>query len=219
MGEVPRRRLGVFAHRRGPGRSSGGTLACPLPGGCEGEVPLCTDDGSVDAPADSGEAADRPPDEGRRGRDLLGVSSLGDLGRADGEPGTDLASRGEIGAVIRRLGSDGLVAPDPLAVVSRTGHDTRRGHRTLGWAAPGAPAPVAAASRRLPGIGPLHQVATVPVSGSLEPAVLVGTAVICHETRLEDVSGRFPPAPCHRARDAGPRAGLSLAGTCRRVLT
>ncbi len=128
---------------------------------------------------------------------------------------------------MRRLRPDTMVCPDPTAVFFGDGYVNHVDHRAVGWAALDAVAPAAASPLYHPGGGGAHQVATVLLSGTLEPDVWVDieacldakvAALFCHRSQLADDAdewlGDFVRA---RAEDEGRRMGMEAAEAFRRI--
>lgn len=226
--EIPERALAVYAHPDDPDISCGGTLARWASRGCEVQVLLCTagDKGSTEAGDDPAAVARRRQSEAERSSKLLGVAELHHLGRPDGEVDNDLATRGEIVAVIRRSRPDVVVCPDPTAVFFGSHHFNHRDHRSVGWAVLDAVSPAASSPLYFPSAGKAHQVTSVLMSGSLEADTWVDIsdaielkvqAVACHESQLKDSNDWFSSAVKDGAREAGRAVNRSYAEAFRRL--
>lgn len=226
--EVPARVVAVYAHPDDADVSSGGTLARWADAGSEVHVVLCAvgDKGSGDADRDVGELVRLRAAEVEAAREVLGVRSVCNLGRLDGEIENDLATRGAIVEVLRRVRPEVLVCPDPLAVFFGEHYYNHRDHRVVGFAALDAAAPAAGSPLYFPDAGPAHSVAYAYLSGSLEPNVYVdvgssierkASAVLCHRSQLGDGGEHFGPVVRERAEEAGRIAGVAYAEAFRRV--
>lgn len=226
--EVPDRALAIYAHPDDPDISCGGTLALWAGAGAEVHVLLCTagDKGASDPRADPAEVARRRSDEAQRATDLLGVKGLHRLDLPDGEVVNDVATRADIVSLIRELRPDVVVCPDPTAIFFGQHHYNHRDHREVGWATLDAVAPASASPLYFPQAGPAHQVASLLMSGSLEPNVWVDIgatidqkvqAVACHESQLEDANDWFASALRDGAEEAGRQAGVRHAEAFRRL--
>ena len=86
--------------------------------------------------------------------------------------------------------------------------------------------PAAALPHYFPEAGPAHQVATVLLSGTLEPDVWVdvtetidckAAAVECHRTQFAEPGGWAGEAVRRRAEEEGRRAGAGYAEGFRRL--
>ncbi|MHB1986846.1 MAG: PIG-L deacetylase family protein [Acidimicrobiales bacterium] len=228
LSETPRRALAIYAHPDDADISCGGTLAKWAAEGSEVHVLLCAagDKGSVDAGDDASEVARHRLDEARRATELLGVRSLYHLDRPDGEIENDTQTRAELVERIRKIKPDVVVCPDPSAVFFGTHHYNHRDHRAVGWATLDSVAPAAASPLYFPQAGVAYQVATVLMSGSLEPNLWVDVtstielkvrAVACHESQLLDANDWFASALRDGAEEAGREAGVLFAEAFRRL--
>ncbi|MGH9169291.1 MAG: PIG-L deacetylase family protein [Acidimicrobiales bacterium] len=226
--DVPERALAVYAHPDDPDVSCGGSLALWAGAGSEIHVVICAagDKGSSDPAADAGEVVARRASEAHEAAAILGVARVHMLGRRDGEFDNDLDLRAELVGLMRALQPDVLVCPDPTAVFFGAHHYNHRDHRIVGWAALDSAAPASGSSLYFPGRGAAHSVATVLMSGSLEPNVWVDIgptldhklrAVACHRSQLTDANDWYASAIRDGAQDAGRRAGIGHAEAFRRI--
>ncbi len=101
-----------------------------------------------------------------------------------------------------------------------------RDHRIAGAALLDAVAPAAALPLYFPDAGPAHQVATVLLSGTLDPDEWVdvsetieckAAAVECHRTQFAEPGGWAGEAIRRRAEEEGRRAGVPFAEGFRRL--
>ena len=227
--DVPERVLAVYAHPDDPEVSCGGTLATWAAAGCEVHVVVACagDKGSSDPATDPAELAMRRAEEVTAASAALGVAPVELWGHPDGELDRVDGLREELVAAIRRLRPDTVVGPDPTAVFFGDGYVNHLDHRTLGWALLDAVAPAASSPLYFRDRGDAHQVATVLLSGSLEPDVWVDIeagleakvkALFCHTSQLaEDAEEWLADFVRSRAEEEGRRAGVTLAEGFRRL--
>ncbi len=222
LAEVPARALAIYAHPDDPDVSCGGTLAAWAKAGCEVRVVLCTDGGkgSPDPDADLRMLVEQRTAEAAEAASLLGVSGQELLNYQDGELTDDPEFRLALVAAIRRFRPDVVLCPDPTAVFFGHEYFNHRDHRVTGLAALDAVSPAAALPHYFPAAGPAHQVATVLLSGTLEPDLWVdisstvdvkGEAVGCHRSQFPDGVEWAATAVRLGAQDAGAQAGVAFA--------
>jgi LmbE family N-acetylglucosaminyl deacetylase len=229
LDEVPARALAVYAHPDDPEVSCGGTLASWAAAGAEVRVVIGAlgEKGSADPDADPVQLAARRAEEVAAAADALGLAGVELLGHPDGELDAVQSLRAEIVGLIRTFRPDTVVCPDPTAVFFGDGYVSHVDHRAIGWATLDAVAPAAASPLYFPDRGPAHQVATLLVSGTLEPDVWVDVegvlakkvdALFAHRSQLapdaDDWLGDFVRS---RAEAEGRRAGVTYAEAFRRV--
>jgi LmbE family N-acetylglucosaminyl deacetylase len=226
--EVPERALAIYAHPDDPDVSCGGTLAAWTAAGCEVHTLICTDGGkgTADADRDPVELIAARIGEAEAAAKVIGLSGQELLGLPDGELVDDAAFRGALVAAVRRLRPDTVLCPDPTAVFFGQDYFNHRDHRITGFAVLDAVAPAAAMPHYFPEAGPPHQVATVLLSGTLEPDVWVdisatvetkGEAVACHRSQFPDDAEWAATAVRLAAEDAGRSAGVPWAEGFRRL--
>jgi LmbE family N-acetylglucosaminyl deacetylase len=226
--DVPTRALAIYAHPDDPDVSCGGTLAAWAKAGCEVRILLCTDGGkgSTDPSVDPGELAARRAVESADAGALIGIVSLDCLNYPDGGLVDDPELRGALVAAVRRFRPEVVLCPDPTAVIFGQEYFNHRDHRVVGMAALDAVAPAAGLPHYFPEAGPAHQVATVLLSGTLEPNVWVdisstvtvkGEAVGCHRSQFPDGVEWSATAVRLGAEDAGRQAGVDYAEAFRRL--
>jgi LmbE family N-acetylglucosaminyl deacetylase len=227
--EIPQRVLAVYAHPDDPEVSCGGALARWSAAGAEVHVVVACagDKGSSDPAADPAALAERRAAEVRSAAEAMGVADVVLWGHPDGELDRVGDLRGELVAVVRRVRPDVVIAPDPTAVFFGDGYVNHVDHRTIGWAVLDAVAPAAASPLYHPTRGAAHQVATVLLSGSLEPDVWVDIeagldakvrALFRHGTQLApDADDWLADFVRSRAEDEGRRGGVALAEGFRRL--
>jgi len=226
--DVPGVALAIYAHPDDPDVSCGGTLAAWAAAGCQVHTLICTDGGKGTADPDrdpAGLIADRTA-EAAAAAAVLGLAGQEQLGLPDGELRDDDGFRGALVAAVRRLRPDTVLCPDPTAVFFGQDYFNHRDHRITGFAALDAVAPAAAMPHYFPEAGPAHQVATVLLSGTLEPDVWVdisawvdrkGEAVGCHRSQFPDGEEWAATAVRLAAEDAGRLAGVPCAEGFRRL--
>ncbi len=228
LDSVPTKALAIYAHPDDPDVSCGGTLAVWAKGGCEVRVLLCTDGGkgSPDPCVDDRALAVQRAAEASEAGALIGVAGLECLDHPDGEVTDDAEFRQALVAAIRRHRPEVVLCPDPTAVFFGQEYFNHRDHRVVGMAALDAVSPAAALPRYFPDAGPAHQVATVLLSGTLEPDVWVditttvnikGEAVGCHRSQFPDGAEWALTAMRLGAEDAGRQAGVPYAEGFRRL--
>ncbi|MGE3620342.1 MAG: PIG-L deacetylase family protein [Acidimicrobiia bacterium] len=225
--DVPARALAVFAHPDDPEVSAGGTLARWSRRGAEVHLVVANqgDKGSNDPSTDPAELARRRAREVEVAAEVLGLASVRHLGIPDGELDNTVELRGVLVEVIRRVGPDAVVAPDPTALFFGDSYVNHRDHRELGLAVVDSLVP-AASPLYFPGAGPAHHVGLVLLSGTLEPDAWVDVsgdldtkvaAVSCHESRVGSEPGLIAQLLDERAREEGRRAGVARAEGFRRL--
>jgi LmbE family N-acetylglucosaminyl deacetylase len=228
LAEVPRRALAIYAHPDDPDVSCGGTLAAWSAAGCEVHTLICTDGGkgTADPGRDPSELVRDRAAESASAAAVLGLAGQELLGLPDGELVDDGAFIGVLVGVVRRLRPDIVLCPDPTAIFFGQDYFNHRDHRITGFAALDAVAPAAAMPHYFPAAGPPHQVATVLLSGTLEPDVWVdisatvdrkGEAVGCHRSQFPDGAEWAATAVRLAAEDAGRQAGVTCAEGFRRL--
>jgi LmbE family N-acetylglucosaminyl deacetylase len=220
--------LAIYAHPDDADVSCAGTLARWAAAGAAIEIVVCAtgDKGASDAWIDPDKLAVLRAGEVERSAAVLGVGGLRQLGRADGDVFNDDALRRELVEQIRELRPEVVVCPDPLAVFFGELYYNHRDHREVGFAALDA-ATAASAPLYYPDAGDAHRVATVLMSGTLEPSVWVdvsasieakAAAVECHRSQLGDRSEWFRSAVLERAEQAGGEVGVRYAESFRRLV-
>jgi len=225
---VPRRALAVYAHPDDPDVSCGGTLAAWSAAGCEVHTLICTDGGkgTADPERESKELITARAGEAAAAAAVLGLAGQEFLGVADGELEDQPWFREMLVGVIRRLRPEVVLCPDPTAVFFGQDYFNHRDHRVTGFAVLDAVAPAAAMPHYFPDAGPAHQVATVLLSGTLEPDVWIdisgtveakGAAVACHRSQFPDGAEWAATAMRLAAEDAGRHAGVACAEGFRRL--
>ena len=224
---VPASVLAVYAHPDDPEVSCGGSLARWAAAGSEVHVVVCTqgEKGSSDPAVVPSELAARRAREMAAAAEVLGLAGHHALGHPDGEIENTVALRGEIVALVRRLRPEVVVCPDPTAVFFGPSYFNHRDHRVVGWATLDAVSPAAAQPHYFPEAGPAHAVASVYLSGTLEPDIWVdisdtvdvkAKALLCHESQIDETAEWLRIFVRERAEDAGRAAGVACAEGFRR---
>jgi len=229
LDEVPERALAVYAHPDDPEVSCGGTLASWAKAGAEVHVVIGAkgEKGSSDPDVDLEALAAQRADEVAAAAAALGLAGVHLLGHPDGELDAAPDLRAEIVGLIRELRPSTVVCPDPTAVLFGDGYVSHVDHRTIGWATLDAVAPAAGSPHYFPDRGAAHQVATLLLTGTLEPDVWVDiegvldekiAALFSHASQLADDAGEWLGEFIRqRAADEGRRAGVAYAEVFRRI--
>ena len=226
---IPARALAIYAHPDDAEVSCGGTLARWAAAGTEVDVVVCTqgDKGSSDRSVKPAALAARRREEAERAGAVLGVRGHHFLDYPDGEIDNSLDVRAALVAIVRRVGPDVVIGPDPEAVFFGQSYVNHRDHRVVGWATLDAVAPAAANPHYFPEAGPPHQVACVYLSGTLAPDAWIdisdtvdakAEALLCHQSQLGETGEWLRTAVRERAEQAGRAAGVAYAEGFRRLL-
>jgi LmbE family N-acetylglucosaminyl deacetylase len=227
LDDQPSRALAVYAHPNDSDVACAGTLARWIKGGSEVALVICAagDKGSPQ-PQDPVELAGARADEVAAAADLLGVGDYEILGYPDGEVSNSVALRERLVGWVRRWRPDTVLGPDPTAVFFGGAYVNHRDHREVGWALLDTVAPAAGSPLYFPEAGPPHQVATLLLSGSLEPDAVVdigeqldtkAAALRCHTTQLGGDEAFIDEFVRRRSAEAGAGVGVSFAEAFRRV--
>lgn len=226
--DTPATVLAVYAHPDDPDVSAGGTLARWASEGASVHVCICADGdkGSTDPDTDPTDLVARRRDEVAASGAILGVEAHHWLGFRDGELDDQRRLRARLVALVREVGPEVVVAPDPTAVFFGQHYINHLDHRQVGWATLDAVAPAAANPHYFPEAGPAHRVALVYLSGTLEADVWVdisGTidvkaaAIACHDSQVGESGEWLRRAVRQRAEDAGREATVRFAEGYRRI--
>jgi LmbE family N-acetylglucosaminyl deacetylase len=185
------------------------------------------DKGSSDPGTDPAALAVQRAGEVREAGAVLGLAGVHLLGHADGTLDTAPGLRQELVGFVRRLRPQLVVCPDPTAAFFGDAYVNHVDHRAIGWAALDAVAPAAASPLYFPEEGAAHEVATVLLSGTLEPDVWVDVtddvdtkvaALFCHRSQLAaDADEWLAAFVRHRTEAEGRRAGVGHAEGFRRI--
>jgi LmbE family N-acetylglucosaminyl deacetylase len=228
MEETPDVALAVYAHPDDADVACGGTLARWAQAGSAVHLVVCTDGGkgTFDPAVDPQELAARRAEELGESSSLIGLASVTNLGFPDGELDDTDEFRRMLVQRVRELRPEVVCGHDPTAVFFGQAYFNHRDHRIAGTALLDAVSPAAALPLYYPGTGPPHQVATVLLSGTLEPDIWVdvtdtigakAAAVECHRTQFAEAGGWAGEAVRRRAEEEGRRAGTKYAEGFRRL--
>lgn len=193
--ETPTSVLALYAHPDDADVAAGGALARWAKEGARVDLIIVCDGakGSHDPEANVDDLRARRAQELASAAQLLGLSSVACLGVPDGDVTNSAEFRARLVGLIRQMRPAVVVGPDPTAVFFDGVYVNHRDHRELGWALLDAVAPAAAMPLYFPEQGPAHQVATVLLSGTHEPDVVVDitpsiedkvSAVVAHHSQV-----------------------------------
>ncbi|HEY1827478.1 MAG TPA: PIG-L deacetylase family protein [Acidimicrobiales bacterium] len=226
--ETPGVALAVYAHPDDADVACGGTLARWAKAGCAVHLVVCTDGGkgTFDPAVKTKKLAAIRASELEESSALIGLSSVANLGYADGELTDSDEFRRTLVERVRALRPDIVCGHDPTAFFFGQSYFNHRDHRIAGTVLLDAVSPAAALPLYFPDAGPPHQVATVLLSGTLEPDEWVdvsdtietkAAAVECHRTQFDEQGGWAGEAIRRRAEEEGARAGTRYAEGFRRL--
>jgi LmbE family N-acetylglucosaminyl deacetylase len=228
MDDIPDVVLAVYAHPDDADVACGGTLARWAKAGAAVHLIVCTDGGkgTFDPEVTPADLAARRAAELEASSALIGLQSVTNLGYPDGGLADSDELRGTLVEWVRRLRPDVVCGHDPTALFFGQEYFNHRDHRLAGTTLLDAVSPAAALPHYFPEAGPPHQVATVLLSGTLEPDVWVdvtetidlkAAAVECHRTQFADPGGWAGEAVRRRAEQEGRRDGAGYAEGFRRL--
>jgi LmbE family N-acetylglucosaminyl deacetylase len=228
MDDIPEVVLAVYAHPDDADVACGGTLARWAKAGAAVHLIVCTDGGkgTFDPEVTPADLAARRAAELEASSALIGLQSVTNLGYPDGGLADSDELRGTLVEWVRRLRPDVVCGHDPTALFFGQEYFNHRDHRLAGTTLLDAVSPAAALPHYFPEAGPPHQVATVLLSGTLEPDVWVdvtetidlkAAAVECHRTQFAEPGGWAGEAVRRRAEQEGRRAGAGYAEGFRRL--
>jgi LmbE family N-acetylglucosaminyl deacetylase len=228
MDETPGVVLAVYAHPDDADVGCGGSLARWAKAGSAVHLVVCTDGGkgTSDASVVPASLVAERAEELEASSELIGLTSLENLGLPDGELDDSHDFRAELVRRVRALRPDVVLGHDPTAFFFGQDYFNHRDHLILGVALLDAVAPAAALPHYFPDAGPPHQVSTVLLSGTLEPDEWVdvsdtietkAAAVECHRTQFAGADGWAGEAVRRRAAEEGRRAGVAHAEGFRRL--
>jgi LmbE family N-acetylglucosaminyl deacetylase len=226
--ERPERAMAIFAHPDDPEVACGGTLARWAAAGSDVRLVVVNagDKGSSDPTTDPKLLSEMRAGEVYAAAEVLQLAGVELLGVPDGEVTNDLALRGQLVGLVRLHRPDVVVAPDPTAVFFGDSYVNHRDHREVGWAVLDAVAPAAGSPLYFPDQGPPHQVATLLLSGTLQPDAWIDVsttidqkvaAVSCHESRVGDDPDLVDELLRARTSEAGSQAGVRHAESYRQL--
>jgi LmbE family N-acetylglucosaminyl deacetylase len=228
MDDIPEVVLAVYAHPDDADVACGGTLARWAKAGAAVHLIVCTDGGkgTFDPEVTPADLAARRAAELEASSALIGLESVTNLGYPDGGLADSDELRGTLVEWVRRLRPEVVCGHDPTALFFGQEYFNHRDHRLAGTTLLDAVSPAAALPHYFPEAGPPHQVATVLLSGTLEPDVWVdvtetidlkAAAVECHRTQFAEPGGWAGEAVRRRAEQEGRRAGAGYAEGFRRL--
>jgi LmbE family N-acetylglucosaminyl deacetylase len=224
----PARALAIYGHPDDPEVACGGTLARWSAEGAEVRLVVVNagDKGSFDATTDPEVLTERRAGEVTAAAKVMGLAGVDLLGVPDGEAVNDLALRGRLVGLMRRLRPEVVVGPDPTAVFFGDSYVNHRDHREVGWAVLDAVVPAAASPLYFPDQGSPYQVPTLLLSGTLQPDAWVDVtttidakvaAVACHASRVGDDPDLVADLLRARTTEAGDVVGVAHAEGYRRL--
>lgn len=228
MSEEPGVVLAVYAHPDDADVACAGSLARWAKAGGSVHLVVCTDGGkgTYDPEVDPVRLAEERSGELREAADVVGLATVDVLGYPDGELTDSAEFRRTLVERVRALRPDVVCGHDPTAVFFGRSYFNHRDHRIAGAALLDAVAPAAALPHYFPEAGPPHQVATVLLTGTLEPDEWVDVsdtidtkvaAVECHRSQFAGQEGWAGEAVRRRAAEEGRRAGVACAEGFRRL--
>jgi LmbE family N-acetylglucosaminyl deacetylase len=229
IAQAPARTLAVYAHPDDPEVSCGGLLARWAAAGTEVHVVVATrgDKGSADPATDPDDLAERRAAEMGAAAEVLGLAGVESLGHPDGELAQVPDLVRQLVGMVRRLRPEVVVGVDPTAVFFGDAYVNHVDHRSIGWALLDAVAPAASSPLYFPEQGAAHQVATMLLSGTLEPDAWADVedsldakvaAMFCHRSQLgDDAEEWLGDFVRQRAAEEGRRAGVRYAEGFRRL--
>ena len=226
--DAPARVLGVYAHPDDPEISCGGTLARWAKAGSAVHLLILTrgEKGSQDPKQDPDQLTRRRRKEMAAAAKVLGLAGHRSLDAGDGELENTVELRREIVGAVRELRPDVVLCPDPTAVFFGGSYYNHHDHRATGWATLDAVAPAAGNPHYFPEAGPVHKVAAVYLSATLEPDVWVDVsdtldikieALFRHTSQLTETGEFFQAFLRERAEEGGRVAGVRYAEGFRRL--
>jgi LmbE family N-acetylglucosaminyl deacetylase len=226
--DLPSVALAIYAHPDDPEVSCGGTLVRWARRGAVVHLVIVNrgDKGSTDPTSDPEVLGAQRVDEVKDAARVMGLESVTMLGYPDGETVNDLELRGRLVELLRSVRPDAVVCPDPTALLFGDGYVNHRDHRVTGEAVLDAVAPAAASPLYFPDRGQPHAVATVYLSGTLEPDVWIDIAesvdakvlaLACHASQLSGTGEWVHELVVQRAAEAGRAVGVPFAESFRRL--
>jgi LmbE family N-acetylglucosaminyl deacetylase len=226
--ETPGVVLAVYAHPDDADVACGGTLARWAKAGSAVHLIVCTDGGKGTAEAavsPEALAAERAA-ELEASSALIGLTAVEHLGFRDGELEDTEDFRHTLVQRVRAIRPGVVCGHDPTALFFGRHYVNHRDHRIAGAALLDAVAPAAALPHYFPDAGAPHQVATLLLSGTLEPDEWVdvtdtieakAAAVECHRAQFAGQGGWAGEAVRNRAAEEGRHVGVPFAEGFRRL--
>ncbi len=229
IAQAPAQALAVYAHPDDPEVSCGGLLTRWAAAGTEVHVVVATrgDKGSADPATDPVELTERRAAEVAAAAEVLGLAGVELLDHPDGELAQVPHLVRQLVGIVRRLRPQVVIGVDPTAVFFGDAYVNHVDHRSIGWALLDAVAPAASSPLYFPEQGAAHQVATLLLSGTLDPDAWVDVedsldakvaAMFCHRSQLsDDATEWLGDFVRQRAAEEGRRAGVGYAEGFRRL--
>ncbi len=223
----PQVAMAIFAHPDDADVAAGGLLAQWADEGCVVHlVVVCDGAKGAHVPVDSAYLAEVRHRELESAAQLLGASTVVNLGQPDGEVDNDLALRATLVELVRSRRPEVVVGPDPTATFFAGVYINHHDHRATGWALLDAVAPAAAMPLYFPDRGAPHQVGRLLLSGTHEPDVVADVthvidrkvaAVLTHSSQLGDDTEAIRDVVYERAAQAGRLTGVAYGEAFRHV--
>lgn len=227
---IPDRAMAIYAHPADAEIASGGTIATWAAKGCAVALVVCTrgDKGSHDPDATPQSVAETRIDEVAAAARALGLAHFVVLDHLDGEIDNDLALRETLVTNIRAWRPNVILGHDPSAVFFGGGYINHRDHREVGFATLDAVSPGSASPLYFPDAGEPHSVATMLLSGTLEPDCYVDIdlaieakvqALQCHRSQLGATAAHVTDLVRSRAAEGQAVVGAPATESFRRIST
>lgn len=218
----------MYAHPADAEIACGATLAAWAGAGCEVALVVCTlgDKGSHDPAAEPARLAEARADEVGAAAGVLGLAQHHSLGYPDGEVENTREVRAALVRLIRAWQPEVVLGHDPTAVFFGDGYVNHRDHRVVGYALLDAVSPAAASPLYFPDEGDAHRVASLLLTGTLEPDAywevgdhlqVKAAAVRCHRSQLGANVEHVDEIVRARAIEAGRVVGVDAAEAFRRI--
>jgi LmbE family N-acetylglucosaminyl deacetylase len=220
--------MAIYAHPDDADVAAGGLLSQWASEGCAVHLVVVCDGskGSHGPKANSVSLRDARRAELQFAADLLGVATVIELDKPDGEVINDLELRATLVGLVRKFRPEVVVGPDPTATFFGGVYVNHRDHRETGWALLDAVAPAAAMPLYFPEQGEPHQVRQLLLSGTHEPDVVVDVtrtidtkvkAVLAHVSQLAGDDEAIRSVVYGRAEQAGRPVGVAYGEAFRSV--
>jgi LmbE family N-acetylglucosaminyl deacetylase len=228
LDDRPTTALAVFAHPDDADVAAGGTIALWARAGVAVHLVVVCDGakGSHATTAAAPAVKEVRQRELEKAAAVLGVASVRSLGHPDGEVANDAVLRAELVGLVRAIGPEVVLGPDPTATFFGGVYVNHRDHREVGWAVLDAVAPAAAMPLYFPDQGPPHAVETLLLSGTHEPDVVADIssviatkveAVLAHASQTGNDTDAVSEVVRARAAQAGRPVGVAFGEAFRCV--
>ena len=222
----PKSAMAIYAHPDDADVAAGGILSQWASEGCEVHLVVVCDGskGSHSTSADSLVVAGVRSSELQHAADLLGATSVTEIGRVDGDVTNDEKLRAALVGLIRKHRPEVVLGPDPTATFFGGVYVNHRDHRETGWALLDAAAPAAAMPVYFTKEGAPHQVSQILLSGTHEPDVVFDVsstidtklkAVMAHASQLSGDVEDIRDVVYARAEQAGRPVGVAFGEAFR----